>query len=348
MRVLAFRLSSLGDILISTAFLENLPRGTRVDWVVASDFAFVLQGHPGIDRLWIFDRKTGFRGWLRLLSRLNEERYDVRVDLHRTIRTRIAFAYFILSDLLSGLRTRAVVVSKERIRSFLLFCLKGRLPGRWRPTPYWMRFAAAGKLLGEGRGGLNLPSFLPCLERGSIDEAAVLEQYGLSAGSYFAMMPSSRWPAKEWGAGRFFDLARVFQDKGWIPLLLGREGDAASLQLKRLLQESGADFRDALSEPDFLKTAILLKNANFYVGCDTGMSHLAEGVGCPAVVVFGPTRPELGFGPCRPQSRAVSIPVGCAPCSKDGRICFRITAPNQCMRDLSLAPVLRAISEVLE
>lgn len=352
MRVLAFRLSSLGDVLLSTAFLENLPKEAQVDWVVASDFAFVLRGHPGIRRLWVFDRKSGFRGWMRLVAQLGREGYDVRVDLHRTIRTRIAFLYFFITECLTPDRPRSVFISKERVRSLLLFCLKRLVPSALRPTPYWRRFAEAGRrtVLGgvpSSTEPLKLPSFVPCLEKLPFQEAAVLEHYRVSTGTYYAVMPSSRWPAKEWGSERFFKLILELQSLGCTPLLLGREGDASSMRLRHLLSEQKIDFRDALREPDFLKTAVLLKNARFYVGCDTGLSHLAEGVGCPAVVVFGPTRPELGFGPCRPRSRSVSIPIACAPCSKDGRICFRLTDRNACMKNLREEPVIRAISEVL-
>jgi ADP-heptose:LPS heptosyltransferase len=192
-----------------------------------------------------------------------------------------------------------------------------------------------------------MPSFLPCLEvQPHPKEVEVLQDYRVSPGGYYALMPSSRWPAKEWGAEHFLDLVLALREQGLIPLLLGREKDEASCALKSMLLERGVEFRDALLEADFTRTAMLLRSARFYAGCDTGMSHLAESVGCPSVVIFGPTRPELGFGPCRSGSRSVSIPLSCAPCSKDGRICLRITSPNQCMKGLPVNLVLKAIREV--
>jgi ADP-heptose:LPS heptosyltransferase len=80
---------------------------------------------------------------------------------------------------------------------------------------------------------------------------------------------------------------------------------------------------------------VLLKHARFYLGSDTGLAHLAEAVGTRSRVIFGPTRPELGFGPWRPESLAISLPLACAPCSKDGKTCFRLTSPYLCMRGLS-------------
>ncbi|MCP5916227.1 hypothetical protein NL317_29850, partial [Klebsiella pneumoniae] len=62
-KVLVIRMSSLGDLILSTAFLENLPPDTVVDWVISSDFAFVLKNHPRIRRLIEFKKKRGLRGW---------------------------------------------------------------------------------------------------------------------------------------------------------------------------------------------------------------------------------------------------------------------------------------------
>ena len=105
-------------------------------------------------------------------------------------------------------------------------------------------------------------------------------------------------------------------------------------------------FFQALEETDFGVTADLLKNAIAYIGGDTGLAHLSEAVGTPVVMIFGPTRPELGFGPWREKSVAVNSDVFCSPCSKDGRICFRITDPYACLSRISVDSVLVQVKKV--
>jgi len=189
-----------------------------------------------------------------------------------------------------------------------------------------------------------LPDFTHLLKRKPGEAEALLERYGLESGRFYSVMPSSRWQTKEWGVDRFFEVVRTLRTKGRVPLLLGRETDAAARALRARLEQAGIPFRDALKEPDFGNTAILLKHSAFYIGCDTGLSHLAEAVGCPAFVIFGPTRPELGFGPARPASRAITAPVACSPCSKDGRHCFRFTDPHACMTRIGSSRVSEEIS----
>ncbi len=340
MRILVFRMSSMGDVLLSTAFLENLPASAQVDWVIAREFEFVLKGHPKIRRLIAFDRAKGLRGWWQLIRALSREQYDHRVDLHRTLRTGLAFFYFRFAG--SG---RLLRISKERIRTLTLLALRKHAFSSFFPTPYWIRFGRMAKKIAgtRSRDALLPPSYLPILEASGLEDSTVLREYGLTEGGYFCVMPASRWVTKEWGADRFFEAIHLLRDRGLEPLILGRERDPACARLKELLTAANLPFREALREPNFLKTAVLLKHSAFYLGCDTGLSHLAESVGCPAHVVFGPTQPELGFGPIRAKSRAISYGMGCSPCSKDGRVCRRFFDPYACMKRLSAEDAVRFI-----
>jgi len=338
-RVLVIRLSSLGDLLLCTSFLENLPENTQVDWVVRSEFEFALKGHPKIHQLIGFQKADGLSGWLKLVQTLARTPYDLRVDLHRNLRSTFAMYYFRGSDLLKWRRIRHRRVSKERIKTASYFLLKACLPKWSRPTPYWWRF---GKLALQSDGIPLPPSYLPILSASGHDEKRVLSEYDLFPGKYFAVMPAASTVFKEWKPEFYLELIQSkFSDL--IPILLGRESDLACLRLRELLLKSGIFFKDALLEPDFKKTAILLKHAQFYLGSDTGLAHLAESVGTKSFVVFGPTRPDLGFGPWRKESRGVFLNVACSPCSKDGSLCYRFTSPYACLKKLSASDVARQL-----
>ena len=334
MKVVAFRLSSLGDLVISTAFIENLPAEVRLDWVVSSEFEFVFKGHPRIGKLWVYDKKTGFRGWLDLLKELRREEYDLYVDLHRSLRTRLGEGWIRIQ----GGGVGWVSISKERVKTLALFFLKGLLPKRWAPTPYWIRFARAGRAVGRsllGRSVTEGGSYSPPSLSSSLEGiAGVLDRYGVVEGKYFTVMPASRWSGKEWSAEEFFKLIQSLSSRGLVPVLLGRVKDRACIELEKKLNQSGIAFVSILEEREFLNTVEVLRGAAFYVGCDTGLSHVAEAVGTRAFVIFGPTRPSIGFGPWKKESRSLSVPISCAPCSKDGKTCYRFFEPHACMKRL--------------
>jgi ADP-heptose:LPS heptosyltransferase len=44
------------------------------------------------------------------------------------------------------------------------------------------------------------------------------------------------------------------------------------------------------------KVASVIKRASLYIGCDTGISHLAAAAGTPVIALFGPTNPHI-WGP---------------------------------------------------
>ncbi len=339
MKLLVIRMSSLGDVLLSLAFLENLPADTKVDWIISSSFAFVLKGHPRIRNLIIFDKKEGIQGWLKLLKLTTNENYDARVDLHVTLRTKIARAYLLFHDLLKFQFTPWRSISKERTKTLVYLMLKRLCPKAWRPVPLWRRVARVGATLSANKMSMLKPPVYT--------QTASSEKYGLKPKQYFCIAPASRWKTKEWDARHYALLCHhLVKNKEASVIILGRITDAACIKMVELLTIYKTPFFQALEETDFGVTADLLKNAIAYIGGDTGLAHLSEAVGTPVVMIFGPTRPELGFGPWREKSVAVNSDVFCSPCSKDGRICFRITDPYACLSRISVDSVLVQVKKV--
>jgi ADP-heptose:LPS heptosyltransferase len=346
MKLLVIRMSSLGDVVLSTAFLENLPEGTQVDWVIASEFAFVLKGHPKIRRLIEFKKKSGLGGWIRLLKELKKEKYDARFDLHVTLRSKIARWYYGFTE---GFSTPWFSISKERVKFLAYVTLKEFCPRGFRPTPFWQRFARLAQKVSRNpvhlkNEHLNPPCYLPVIESRQSELKTILGEYHLQSKKYYALMPASRWSSKEWSAQSYVELACTLHSSTDAALLLmGRESDAACQYVKNELLARKVPFVSALTEPDFTVTALLIQQAIAYVGGDTGLAHLAEAVGTPSVVIFGPTRPELGFGPWSRQSSSVFSEVWCSPCSKDGKICYRYTNRFACLKKIEVERVRTAV-----
>jgi heptosyltransferase-3 len=95
------------------------------------------------------------------------------------------------------------------------------------------------------------------------------------------------------------------------------------------------------------EVAEILKGAWRYFGNDAGLAHLAEALGVPSFVIFGPTKEDMGFGPWRAESRAIGKPLSCRPCGKDGRYCYRLTQRFGCMKSLEPGEVMAQIPELL-
>jgi ADP-heptose:LPS heptosyltransferase len=87
-RVLVIRLSSLGDILLTTPVLrllrEHCP-AAEIDFLTKATYWDVLCANPCVDRLVLLEPQQGFR---ETLHSLRQTRYDIVLDLQRTLRSR--------------------------------------------------------------------------------------------------------------------------------------------------------------------------------------------------------------------------------------------------------------------
>ncbi|MCC7441001.1 MAG: glycosyltransferase family 9 protein [Bdellovibrionales bacterium] len=331
---MVLRLSSLGDVILSTSGLQSLPAGETVDWVTSREFQDLLTGHPRIERVWPFDRRGGIRGWLELLQGLWAESYTEVVDLHGSLRTRLARWVFLAWSLRDGRPApRWTRINKGRLRRWGQYWFKRFFPKKWLPTPWVRVFSRA--LAGTPEGHPDLSHLVA-------EGAAQFRGSGLTLPSspYLCVMPATRWPAKEWPPERF---AAWLSGRAEAVVVLGTASDAGSLRLAELLAQEGRPHLNAVGRLKLPQTAAVLAGARAFVGGDTGLAHLAEAVGAPAWVLYGPTVPAMGFGPWRGESRAAGMDLWCRPCGKDGRFCYRPLRRYLCMKELTPETVEGAI-----
>src|SRR5262249_47785941 len=126
-RVLVIRLSSLGDILLTTPVLrllrEHCP-AARIDFLTKAAYKDVLCANPCVDRVLPFERQQGLR---QVLHAVRQGRYDLVVDLHPTLR----------SQLLSGgvMAQRKLTYAKRTVRRALLVRLGSNTLQAMTPVP---------------------------------------------------------------------------------------------------------------------------------------------------------------------------------------------------------------------
>lgn len=125
---------------------------------------------------------------------------------------------------------------------------------------------------------------------------------GLIAGS--ENDPSKRWPAGHWRR-----LIEAFPDERFI--LFGTPGDvaAASLIADGFGPGRVSNLAGSTSLAEF---AAALTGCRLVVSNDTGGMHLANALGVPLVVLFGPTNP-IRTGPVFASPYRILQPPGCPP-----------------------------------
>jgi ADP-heptose:LPS heptosyltransferase len=91
-----------------------------------------------------------------------------------------------------------------------------------------------------------------------------------------------------------------------VPVILGTQDDEICHEVVEGLSKMDREFFSGVGKWNLRETAVVLANSKGLLGADTGLAHLAEAVGVPVFTLFGPTKPDMGFGPWREESRAIS------------------------------------------
>jgi ADP-heptose:LPS heptosyltransferase len=135
-----------------------------------------------------------------------------------------------------------------------------------------------------------------------------LREVAGSSGRLLAVLhPGSGSRQKCWPPARFIELGESLRARGWgLVFLLG------GVEAERFTPTEMAAFRAVaatIMDRPLLDAAALLAGADYFIGNDSGMSHLAAASGTPTVAIFGPTDPGLW----RPMG-ARATHVGPGPC----------------------------------
>ena len=326
--VLAVRFSSIGDILLITPLLRAIRRahpGARITVLTKREYVPLLSHNPHLHR--VLGLAPG-RSLFSMATELRGDRYTHLLDLHDSLRTRA------LQILVPG-PWRSY--PKHRLaRAWLIRAKRNRYRDR-RPVAE-RYFTAARDLAVKPDGGP--PEFF--LGREADDQVAEwLTSVGFEHESrILAVAPGAahatkRWPLEHWRAL----VDRAVMD-GFAVAVVGGPGDAelgASLA-------AGSSGRVARAAGGFglQATGALLRRVRALVSGDTGVMHMATGVGAPVVALFGPTVEAFGFFPYSAKAAVVELPLPCRPCSAQGSARCPL-GHHRCMIDIQPSVVYDAL-----
>ena len=329
--MLVIRFSSLGDILLTAPTLRVLRRrfpDGHIDLLVAQEYAEAAALIPGPDRVLTFDRRSGWGGLLRLRSDLSR-RYSILVDLQNSLRSS-----FLRVTTLPTLWMKA---RRYRFRRWLLVQFKWNLYRRIIPVP--MRYLDAVHMTGAEDDGLGLHLQIP--DTALADARAILTDWGLTSSTIAILCPGARHFTKRWPSEHWKVLGEKLTKEGQSILVVGAADESVLVQD---IAGSIPASKPLIGYP-IPTLAALMQQAHVVVSNDSGLMHLAGGVGARVVAIFGPTVEEFGFFPFRARSRVLEQKLPCRPCSAMGTETCK-EKHFRCMLDTRPEHVLNAIQEL--
>jgi ADP-heptose:LPS heptosyltransferase len=153
--------------------------------------------------------------------------------------------------------------------------------------------------------------------------------------------PGSGSKKKVWPLERFLDLAHILQDliDSKIFLVLGpAEGPEVQKAFKGMESNTVIMGKDLT----LLQLASVMEGCRFFVGNDSGISHMAAALGLPTVVLFGPTDQKV-WSPRGEKTFVVRRGVHCSPCPQER---FFQCKEFECLKAIEVREVLEGLKRL--
>jgi ADP-heptose:LPS heptosyltransferase len=146
----------------------------------------------------------------------------------------------------------------------------------------------------------------------------ILKEYGVESGELLiGIHPGASKPPRTLSPSRFSEICRSVRSRWKAKILLLGSGQELEL-LEEVLAGTGGTGVFFIRKPFNLRTtAAILERCNAFIGCDSGLMHLAAAVGTPVVGIFGPGVPEHTGPACEDARKAIVFHrFPCAPCGQ--------------------------------
>ncbi len=319
-KILVIRLSSLGDVVLTTPILYAMRKkaGVEVHLLTKPKMGDLLHGGEAADKFYTL-------GEAGLTAQLRAEKYDGILDLHCNFRS--YWVRFVL------LLTFSVGYKKKRLMRWLF--VKTKSP-RFKVSHVQERYLEAARNLIKKLGGEKFEindwaTGLPEHPRNFEDPKAPVQDPKASLkGStgnqdflptnsplnYGVAILGGTYETKKIPKSVWID---VFQQDNRKWYLIG--GNNEKGLAGELVEEFTDQLIDGVGVFDLETSSRCIALSDVVVGGDTGFSHVAAAYNKPLLVIWGSTDPGLGFAAGYKNKNVLHLlpkDLSCHPCSKLG------------------------------
>ncbi len=282
-------LSAIGDVVKGMPVATSLKRAwpdARVTWVVQPASVPLLEPHPHVDELLVFERRRGPRGlspFLEFRRRVAGRSFDLVLGLQVYAKAGI------LTALLPS--PRKLGFDRRRARDLNWLVTTERIPAR--PTQHLQ------DQYFEFLDHLGVPVvkewIFPFTES---ERAAQRDFFARIDRPVLAVVLGATSPLRNWRPDGYAAVLDVAQHEfGLQPVLVGSRSPGELSMAESVLARTRATPIDALRN-DLRRLAWVLDGSTVVLSPDTGPLHIADALGRPVVGLYGYTDPRVK-GPYR-------------------------------------------------
>ena len=319
-RFLIIRLSSIGDIILTTPLVRALRKAypnALIDYLLKEEFLELLLDNPHIDNVYSLNSGNGLKEIFKWRKMIKRNGYTSILDLHRSIRSILMTSWL--------RRVEIAKLNKNLFKRFLLVNTGINLYKQIKPvTQRYFEAAVKFDLVDDGSG-------TELYHDGKIPNEI---KTFLESKKIIVMAPGAGYLTKRWPPEYFAQLAdKLISNNNSEIFLIGSQSDR---EICHEIRKRMSNYvHDLSGNYSLLETSAIIEASDAVIANDTGMMHVAVSQKKPVLAFFGSSTEELGFFPYSENYQVLqNNDLNCRPCSHVGRD----SCPKghfKCMKDLS-------------
>lgn len=300
-KILIIQTAFLGDVILATPLIESLSitfPSVRIDFLLKKGNEALLDEHPKLRRVLIFDKSNKRKSLLDLIKEIRKEQYDLVLNLHR-------FASSGLITVLSGAKeTRGF--SKNPFSFFYSKRFKHSIANGQHEVDRNISLITDITDIQQRR-----PQLYP--RASDIDFVSQWKNE-----PYYCLAPASVWFTKQAPPAVWQYVMEKFDEEGVQFYLLGGPDDHELCEGIKLVSQR-SNVHNLAGKLSLMQSAALMKDATRNFVNDSGPLHIASAGNAPVSAFFCSTIPEFGFGPLSDDSTVIEVKnLACRPCGLHG------------------------------
>ena len=341
--ILIIKPSSLGDIVLALPALSALHRNfpdARISWLVRPEFAELLQNHPHLTEIILFDRKFLGKAWyhprafgtlISLIWRLRRSKFDAVFDFQGLFRTACL-------GWLSGCKKRFGMANAREFARIFYTHKTVQDQDSIHLVDYYLKIIKAALQKTEDKTKSSKPKFLFPVNPADVDSVnKLLASHDISSKDYVVFVPGSAHSDKCWPVERFAALTDRISSKFDLPIIAVGTESVNSI-VDRIKGKTSVPIVNFAGQTSLSELVALLKAAKLVVSNDTGPGHIAAALGTPLVMMFSWSNPARIAPYGRPECM-----IAREPYSRGAKI--KSAAPKHSVRTITVDEVFQKVCE---
>ena len=330
-RILVIRPGGIGDLVLLYPALRVLKEGLDnpdIDVLAEKRNAGLLMGCPYTKRFFLYD----LRPPIELFNALRND-YDIVIDTEQWHRLTAAVSYLTRAPIRVGFATN------ERGGLFTH-------PVSYNQDEYevhsFLNLVTA--ITGERYKFNENEPFIP-IDSGLISgiREGVME-FRRRWTALIGVFCGATIPERRWGLINFAELSKMLSNNGFGTVLVGGRSDVK--EMKNFEELVGSEkVLNLVGKTSLMETAALISLLDIFVSGDSGIMHIAYGVGAPTVSLFG-AGIQKKWAPIGENHITINKNLPCSPCTSFGYT-PRCPYDVRCLKEITVEDVTETVLRLL-